>query len=195
MGKEQNNNYYDEIYKRGGSRALYFERAENIKPYYPTWKYAYKYLLDNNIKNVIDLGCGPGHFSSLFDITDEIIYTGYDFSEVAITQAKDRNKNNPNNTFITQDLSFINLSNIDSFYTSFEFFEHISFDLEILKKIKSGNHILFSVPSYDDPGHVRYFKSYSEIENRYNNILDLNLVHEVSTSKTNKIYLCHGIRK
>ena len=31
MGKEQNNNYYDEIYKRGGSRKLYFQTAENIK--------------------------------------------------------------------------------------------------------------------------------------------------------------------
>tara|TARA_Y100000114_G_scaffold155675_1_gene180459 strand:- start:2139 stop:2726 length:588 start_codon:yes stop_codon:yes gene_type:complete len=195
MGKEQNNNYYDEIYKRGGRKKQYFQTAENIKHYYPTWKYAYEYLIDNNIKNVWDLGCGPGHFSSLFSETDDIIYTGYDFSEVAIKQAKDRNKNNSNITFKTQNLIEIDLPKSDTFYTSFEFFEHISFDLEIIKKINKGNQILFSVPNYDDPGHVRHFKSYSEIEERYSHLLELNLIHEISTHEINKIYLCYGIRK
>lgn len=195
MGEEQNNNFYNKVYKRGGSEGLYFQRAESIKHYYPTWKYSYDYLINNNIKNVIDLGCGPGHFPSLFNKNDEIQYIGYDFSEVAIKHAVSRNKNNPNISFKVQNLDYINLSYIDTFYTSFEFLEHISFDLEILKKIKHGNHILFSVPNYDSKGHVRYFRSFSKIEERYSEILELSLIHEISTNSNNKIYLCHGIRK
>jgi 2-polyprenyl-3-methyl-5-hydroxy-6-metoxy-1,4-benzoquinol methylase len=195
MGKEQNSNFYDEIYKSGGSEQLYFKPAKSIKYYYPTWEYSYKYLIENNVKSIIDLGCGPGHFASLFNSQDNIMYMGYDFSEEAIKQSISRNKSNPNIKFKTQNLNYINLSGIDTFYTSFEFLEHISFDLEILEKIKKENHILFSVPNYDSKGHVRWFKSFLEIKKRYSEILELSLIHEISISSNNKIYLCHGIRK
>ena len=195
MGQEQNSNFYDEVYKKGGSDALYFKPAKNIKHYYPTWEYSYNYLVENGIKNIIDLGCGPGHFPSLFNKEDGINYIGYDFSNEAIKQATSRNLSNPNIIFKTQNLHYINLSNKDTFYTSFEFLEHISFDMEILQKIKQGNHILFSVPNYDSRGHVRWFNSFSQIEKRYEGILKLNLIHEIDLGNSNKIYLCHGIRK
>lgn len=195
MGEELNKEFYDSVYKKGGSEKIYLKEAEEIKYYYPTWKYSYEYITQNGIKNIIDLGCGPGHFASLFKNEDDVLYTGYDFSVVAIEQAIERNKNNKNITFKVQNLKEIELDKKNNFYTSFEFLEHISFDREILTKLQTKDNILFSVPNYDSKGHVRHYKSFGEIVERYKDLMEINLIHEIKTNKTNKIYLCYGIRK
>ena len=195
MGKELNKEFYDSVYEKGGSEKIYLKEAAQIKYYYPTWKYSYDYIIEKGIKNIIDLGCGPGHFASLFKNEDDVSYTGYDFSIVAIEQAMKRNKNKKNITFKKQNLNEIKLDKKNKFYTSFEFLEHISFDKEILSKLQTNDNILFSVPNYDSKGHVRHYKSFNEIVSRYKDLLEINLIHEIKTNKNNKIYLCHGIRK
>ena len=159
MGKELDNKHYDRIYEKGGNNQTYFKDAKLIREYYPSWKIAYEYIKNNNITFVIDLGCGPGHLSSLFKIEDDINYVGYDFSEVAINQAIKRNENNKNNKFIVKDLSEYDMGENCNFYTSFEFLEHVSFDRDIISKMSTGDEIIFSVPSYDNAGHVRFFKN------------------------------------
>ena len=135
MGKELGKDYYDDVFKKGGHKELYFKNAEEIKEYYPSWKTAYEYIIKNSIKKIIDLGCGPGHFPSLFSDAQNIEYHGYDFSEIAIDQAIKKNDNKKNFNFYVKDLKKINFDNDKNFFVSFEFLEHISFDLEILNKM------------------------------------------------------------
>jgi SAM-dependent methyltransferase len=194
MGRELDNNYYDQIYKNGGHNKKYFEDAHLIKEYYPSWEIAYKYIKDNDIDFVIDLGCGPGHLSSIFSKKDNINYIGYDFSEVAIQQAIKRNETNKNNKFIIKDLKEFENDSECKFYTSFEFLEHISFDKDILSKLNKGDVIIFSVPNYDSDGHVRFFKNESEIEKRYGDILNLEKI-SITKVKSHKIFIYKGERK
>lgn len=194
MGRELDNKHYDKIYEKGGGNQKYFKDAKLIREYYPSWKIAYEYIKDNNITSVIDLGCGPGHLSSLFKIEDGINYIGYDFSEVAINQAIKRNENNKNNKFIVKDLSDYDMSENCDFYTSFEFLEHISFDRDIISKMSSGDEIIFSVPSYDNVGHVRFFKNELDVENRYGDILNLKKL-SITGGGSHKIFIYYGKKK
>lgn len=196
MGKELDKDYYDKVFEKGGHNQLYFKKAEDIKEYYTSWKMAYDFIIKNKINKIVDLGCGPGHFPSLFKDSDNINYDGYDFSEVAINQAKKLigEKNNKVNFYI-KDLKEISFNDNQNFFVSFEFLEHISFDLEILNKLKPKSQIIFSVPSYDSAGHVRYFLNESEVENRYGRILNLNIISKINNGPNHKIFLYHGIKK
>ena len=115
MGEELNKEFYDSVYEKGGFEKLYLKEAKEIKSYYPTWKYSYDYIIEKGIKNIIDLGCGPGHFASLFKNGDDVSYTGYDFSVVAIEQAIKRNKNVKNMSFKVQNLNEIKIDKKNNF--------------------------------------------------------------------------------
>ena len=191
--KEKESDYYDRVYAKGGHKEIYFKNAEDIESYYPTWKYAYDYIVNNNIKNIVDIGCGPGHFATLFKEEDGIKYFGLDFSKVAIDQAKEKIKNK-NINFLCEDLRGLELIE-SNFYTCFEVLEHIEGDRDIIKNIGVGKSILFSVPNYDSAGHVRFFRGFQLIEKRYGDLLDLSLIHRIKTPHNGIIYLCYGKRK
>jgi len=193
MGKEQDNIFYDEVYKRGGSGEKYFKDPEDIKVYFEIWKRAKSWIEDNNITNIVDFGCGPGHFSSILD--SNIKYIGYDFSDVAIYSARVRNAKRPNTKFISKNLSKYKKVSSDSFYTGFEFFEHISFDLELMEKLDTGNELLFSVPNHDSEGHVRFFDNMQDIEERYSELFDLTHIYTVEYGYKKKIFLYYGERR
>lgn len=200
MGVEKDQFHYDSVYKSGGWKGLYFKDADLIQAHYPSWKCAYQFMLDNDIKFVYDFGCGPGHFSSLFKESDNIEYVGFDFSMEALEQAIARNSSNKNNKFFFKDLSSYdpkeNNKRECKFFTAFEFLEHVSFDLEILSKLKKGDEIIFSVPNYDSAGHVRHFKDHSEVVERYG---DLFYLKKMSTTEQiygpHKIFIYYGKRK
>ena len=192
--KEKDSEFYNEVYRSGGWNGFYFKEAEEIAPYFPTWLYVYQHIKLNGIDSVLDLGCGVGHFASLFSDKDNIFYNGIDFSNEAIEQAEERNESNPNCSFEVLDLRLVNFDLV-KFVTAFEFFEHISFDLDIVTRLEKDTEIFFSVPNYDSAGHVRFFKDYESIVERYGEILELELIHELKTNKKNVIFLCRGIRK
>lgn len=194
MGKELDNNYYNEVFKNS---IVYSKEANEIEKYYENWKISYDFIIKNDIKNVIDLGCGPGHFPTLFEENKNITYLGYDFSETAITQAKSKIFKKGNNVnFIVKDLSKKNEDIFNqNFFVSFEFLEHVSFDLDLLQSLKKNSQILFSVPSYDAEGHVRYFKNEKEVIERYEKLFDLELINIKKRKNSKKIFLFHGIKK
>lgn len=187
---EESKEYYDKVYRSGGAGSVYLLPAEEVKFYYPNWKIAHDYIIKHKINNIVDLGCGPGHFSSLFSKSNVTI-NAYDFSNEAITQAKKRNSGNKNTTFHIEDLKNTNIKNKGNFFTAFEFLEHIEWDLEIISKMSKGSTIIFSVPSYNAKGHVRFFNDTNEVENRYNKLLNLDLLNIHQFGKQ-KIFLYKG---
>ena len=174
MGKEQDSKYYDDIF---GDPSSQFQRSAETLPWYKLWKPSAMWIVEHQIENVIDLGCGPGHFATVLNTTNNHYsnlgnfkqYHGYDFSPVAIEVAKKR-INDDRFHFVECDLKkydFLENYKEQTMITAFEFLEHINFDLEIIEKIPSGVPFAFSVPYIDGPGHVRCFKTLESVNDRY----------------------------
>jgi 2-polyprenyl-3-methyl-5-hydroxy-6-metoxy-1,4-benzoquinol methylase len=189
MGKEQPAKYYDKIYNKSG---VYSLPANEIEIYFETWSKAYEYIKVNNIKDLIDLGCGAGHFPELFEVNKGINYLGVDFSQVAINKASAK-KYKQGNTINYRCFDLSKSVPRNDFYTCFEFLEHISFDLDLMQSLSKGSEILFSVPNFDSAGHVRHFEQSTDVIDRYRSTHRLTLLH-ITKRNNVKLFLFHGVR-
>ena len=161
MGKEQNNEYYNEVFKASN---IYHNNWSEMDAWTVIWEKSLPILIDNEVKSILDIGSGMGQFGQLCS-QNNIQYKGIDFSEYAIHHSiknKDRLE-----LFVCVDAFQYSYGDKVDCYTSHEFLEHIEEDIKILSKLQSDKLIIFSVPSFDDPGHVRCFKSTEEIIERY----------------------------
>lgn len=190
MGKELDKSFYDNAYSDPSKG--YEGAPEDLKFYYPNWKIALDYIYRNNYSKIVDIGCGPGHFAQMICEDRSIDYIGYDFSEIAIQKAISRN-NNKNNKFKIKDLKEFTIPVSNCIFTAFEFLEHVSFDVDIIKKLHSGSEIIFSVPNYDSAGHIRVYPNENYINHRYGEFLNLTPLNTVEW-KTGKIFLYLGVR-
>jgi len=184
MGTYQNSEYYDKAYMKGS----YDVAPEQLHHYHMNWDAAIQWmetLLSQgwngykpnivpgfpDIKNIVDLGCGPGHFGEMLKFNG-ISYHGYDFSKVAIEKAKKRVEGQINKNFYVMDLEKDFPKHEKVIYTAFEFFEHIPFDVDIINKLNRGDLIIFSIPSFDTESHVQYFPGYDDIHKKYDKHLN-----------------------
>lgn len=87
-------------------------------------------------KRLLDIGCGQGILSEYISN-----YAGFDKAQ---------------NPFLVADIYTHDYGDYD-LYVLLEVLEHLSRDTDIIKKIPVGKEILISVPSFDDPSHVRMF--------------------------------------
>lgn len=192
---EQNKDYYNKVYKTGGSGKEYFKEPEDCI-YYPIWKDILTKL--NNTEQILDLGCGIGQLAKLLIKNGKNYRFGIDFSEEAILQAKKNNIKNKS-AFILADLTQINLDGSKNVYNTViicEVLEHIENDLDILNKIHKDKRIIFSVPNYMSGGHVRCFNNFGDIFKRYSDIIEFDTCKEFFIgNKGNIIYLIEGIKK
>lgn len=176
MGKEQNAEYYDSIYNKSESYKNHWTKSH----YVPLWDRVLSHL--NLNKPILDLGCGPGQFGQMCGDKGCKDYFGIDFSKEAIKEAKEKN------TF-----SNVNYHNGDLFKIGYhlndetqiiicETLEHIDNDLTLLESIKAtnkGKKFVFTIPTFDDPAHVRYYKTANEWKERYNSILNIEIVEQI----------------
>jgi len=180
MGTYQKSKYYDEAYSKG----TYDVAPDHVSlhHYHMNWSAAIQIIekvmnegwrghKPKKIENIVDLGCGPGHFGEMLKFNG-ISYHGYDFSKVAIEKASERLKGEEDKKVYVMDLEKDFPKHENSFYTSFEFFEHIPFDLELLDKLKKDDFIIFSVPSFDTESHVQHFPEQINVYDRYESYLE-----------------------
>lgn len=154
---------------------------------------AMRYLeaLDRNTA-ILEIGCGAGQFASMLFDHGFLNYTGFDYAAEGIALAK---KNNPNHAerffvedafqteFIEQDYNLV---------ICFEVLEHVQKDLALLQRIRSGTQMLLSVPNFDDPYHVRYFKNEDEVRERYNKVMRISDISVSMLSHVNCLYYIWG---
>jgi GT2 family glycosyltransferase len=57
--------------------------------------------------------------------------------------------------------------------------EHIQFDVELVRALPAGTRFIFSVASFDDPEHFRWFTDEEAIRGRYGDLLDLQDVRAI----------------
>jgi 2-polyprenyl-3-methyl-5-hydroxy-6-metoxy-1,4-benzoquinol methylase len=174
---------YSEIYKHSPKYRCHYTKSL----YYPLWLASLKYISGNTI----ELGCGTGQFTQMFNDNLNLPYIGIDFSDEAISQAQLRN---PSMKFVCDDIRSIDMSQYDTII-AFEVLEHIEDDLNILESLKSKQKIVFSVPNYMSRLHYRCFKSKDEINTRYK-LLNIHNIEEFQLiGGINTLFLAHGNKK
>jgi SAM-dependent methyltransferase len=209
MGTELDNNWYNEVFKTGGSEYMYFLKYDKT-PWYPVWKIIAARIKELGAINILDIGCGPGQFADclLSEITNadassnilpQLNYIGIDFSSVAIDFA---NKLNLPASFIVADATSYDYSQVDyDLVVTTEFLEHITDDLGVLSKIKKGSVILATLPNQDSEGHVRFLSkntntAKSQIKQRYSGLCKIVSIKKFSyvNNRDNADFLIEMIR-
>jgi tetratricopeptide (TPR) repeat protein len=146
--EEKDNKYYDELFKRDTDMSRYKEIQEEIA----------KMVGD---KSVLDIGCGTGELGKYV-----ANYSGFDFSEEAVKLAGDR-------CWLGNAYDKENFKKADVMVAT-EVFEHLD-DLKVISNIPQGQEVIFSVPSFTDPSHIRTFTEESMRE-RYKDYFDIKSV-------------------
>lgn len=173
---EKNSKYYDEAYEnRPEYNCLY-----NESYYMFIWEKVVKMLSIYEKPNIIELGCGTGQFAHLLQDRGYINYVGYDFSEKGIKIAREMSNQHVECRDIRDSLNY----DCDV-VICLETLEHVEKDKEILKSIPRYTDIIFSVPKFNDPAHVRYFENKEDVFSRY----DLSYVDVVDLDR---FILCRG---
>lgn len=166
MGKEQDKDYYNLIYMKAYHYSLNVSADDTI------YRDLYNKVRDllTFDENILELGCGTGQFAKKL-IDEEFKYiAGIDFSEEATSLSRERCKVDK---FICQDLILTDTKLFDfDTIICLETLEHIEKDIEILSGIEKGKRVILSLPSFDDPSHVRYFPDRSDILTYYSGVLD-----------------------
>ncbi|GAA3712548.1 hypothetical protein GCM10022421_19840 [Oceanisphaera sediminis] len=184
---EVSKHFYDSIYAE--SEEYQVDPKDSI--YLPVWKEVVEFIKKQNIKSVLDIGCGPGQFAQYIsrEIPD-LNYIGIDYSQVAIDKAKNKN---PSIDFYTLDImepGALEKFNVEAFVI-LEVLEHIDNDLELLSRLPKGKKVIFSVPNFDSFGHVRVFKSPSDVYDRFFDTVNIKKLKEIGIKNKAKIYLSY----
>lgn len=185
---EISHRFYDIIYE--GSDKYASKSDDSV--YVPVWRKVLDFFQDNNVLNVVDIGCGPGQFAEYaIKRLPALCYTGFDYSSVAISQAKKRTKGVEfieGNAFSSPLLT----DNAADVYILLEVLEHIEKDLDLLGSMPSRASVVFSVPNFDSFGHVRFFLDEEEVFDRYTHLFSYLEVKGVVLKGYSTIYLAFG---
>lgn len=184
---EQQVKWYDEAYKVSQE---YKKEPENSR-YYPIWNMVLSWI---NGERVIDLGCGSGQFAKLLLKNGKFFICGIDFSGEAISMAQRSNPEHKEKFVVGDLLNGFQIPPYD-LVTCFEVLEHITNDLDVIKKIDSGKRLIFSVPNYNYKSHVRKFDSKTDIIKRYSSLVNIKHICHFMMNDRNIIYLVDSVRR
>lgn len=186
---------YNELYVRGGAGKSYHKHYKESF-YYPSWKYAMKYLLllDRNTE-IFEIACGVGQFANFLFDTGFKNYKGFDFAAEGVKIAKESNPEHQDKFFVADAFETPEVAEKHDLVICFEMLEHINKDLELLSRIPSGTKLLLSVPNFDDPNHVRYFLSEQEVYDRYSKVVNIFDISRYALNKVNCLYYIVGEKR
>jgi 2-polyprenyl-3-methyl-5-hydroxy-6-metoxy-1,4-benzoquinol methylase len=181
MKPEKPASYYDDHFESHIGFQVHYKKSY----YYVHWTQVIVFLRKIAVPKILEVGCGTGQFAEYLKDEDFTDYSGFDFSSTAIEFAKRRvamnfwqgdahDRNNYKGEFNT--------------LICLEVLEHIQNDLAVLSILPPKINIIFSVPNFDAPSHVRWFTSEREIKKRYFPYVDLKEIIRVGN-----IYLCRGV--
>jgi 2-polyprenyl-3-methyl-5-hydroxy-6-metoxy-1,4-benzoquinol methylase len=175
MGKERGPTYYDETWTSG----KWSKDWNNISKVRTRLYRQAALMVPEDAPCVIDLGCGGGHFGQCLKETNPPqSYVGFDFSEAAIIKARKRCGDDVFQ-FFHRDLRSMVIERPPppgTVYVCMETLEHIENDMRIFSLIPEGSQIIISVPSFDEPAHVRHFPGFSHVIGRYREKIDFSTV-------------------
>lgn len=175
MSIEREAQYYDKAFSTRAEYGLHY--SESV--YFELWGKVMNLIPEVQI---IELGCGTGQFAQMLIDSGKEYLAGFDISPVAVRMAKEVN---PQGKFIECDLTDADITG--DFFIALEIFEHTK-DYKIIENIGLGKEIIFTVPDFNDPAHVRYFHSVNEVVERYKNVIRFEHIE-----KFQSWFICKGV--
>ena len=191
-GRERDADWYDRIFeeeKEGWSKEY------TNTSYYAMWSVMADRLQRQDVRNVLDIGCGPGQFAALLRDKGIQSYKGIDFSPKRIERAREVC---PEFEFVAADAFEVDLFDGQSYdaVVCGEFLEHVERDLEILERIPAGTRVLLTVPNFPHDEHVRHFEDTRQVSERYGGHLEhFDLDVFTGGRSTHRFFLMDGTRR
>ena len=173
MGQEAKSEIYDQIYTADEVN-LPIEQSH----YYPLFCSVVAEVQKRAVRSVVEVGCGAGSLAELLMTRLSVSYRGFDFSRVAVERAARRT--GKTDTFFVADA--LDPGSYRFPYDGIvctEVLEHITRDLDVISMWKSGTVCVCSVPNFDMPEHVRYFRHEDELRDRYGRHIDIDTIIRV----------------
>lgn len=152
--------HYDKIYTFEDYKRHYKQSS-----HFPLYRQIMAFLKKFEDPKILEVGCGAGEFAHYLHDEELKDYKGFDFSEEAIKIAVERV---PQQQFWIGDAE--NERNYRCDYdtvVAIEVLEHVDNDIKILRNMRKGAKIVFSVPAFRYPGHKRWFKSIADVTLHY----------------------------
>ena len=179
---ERDAQYYDAYFEANPAYHLPYRDSH----YFPLWVQVEFQLRPYKAKRILELGCGTGQFAQYLHDLDYPHYRGTDFSPEAVERAR---ANSPYTFEVADATAPETYAEPFDVALSLEMLEHIEGDLVVMDRIPEGTLCVFSVPNFDHPGHVRWFRSEYQVRKRYFQKVDILSIHFI-----NNIYLVTGTR-
>jgi 2-polyprenyl-3-methyl-5-hydroxy-6-metoxy-1,4-benzoquinol methylase len=137
-------------------------------------------VLSQPITSVLEAGCGSGVLGSML-LGADLEYRGFDFNAIAISQASERNGDARH---------FVGDATDPASYAGYaydgivccEVLEHIEDDRGAVALWRPGALCVCSVPNFDWPDHVRYFRSEKDVIDRYGDLIDIQHIERMAKS-------------
>ncbi len=184
--------YYDAVYETSPT----YRSPSETSVYSPVWNEVIGIIASFGATLVCDIGCGPGQFAEVIKKKlPDIRYIGIDFSSKAIKMSIDKKLGFD---FLCEDImsfSYSNLNNDSTVYLMLEVLEHLQADRDLLGLVPAGEKIIFTVPNFYSLGHVRFFVDKAKIIERYDSLIELQDITEVTLGIDSVIYTCRGVRR
>jgi SAM-dependent methyltransferase len=164
-------------------------------PYYFLWSVIVDRIRRDGLRHVLEIGCGTGQLAAYLLEQGIDSYVGIDFSAKAVDYAR---RMAPGGRFLVDDArtSHIYTEEEHDVLVCTEVLEHITEDLDVVVRFRPRTRCIFSVPSYDSAGHVRFFGEPRAVAARYSPYFDrLDVVQlRIPGTGVNTIFLADGER-
>jgi SAM-dependent methyltransferase len=129
-------------------------------------------------QQILEVGCGTGAFAHCVMETSPRSYRGFDFSEVAVQKARART--GCHDCFFVGDAR--HATSYEGLYHTIvclEVLEHIERDLDVIAHWRSASECICSVPNFEYPTHVRWFRDEEEILSRYQHLISIREIERI----------------
>ena len=181
LREEMSAEEYDRLYLSVGDEHRAYEtygRPYWDSHYYPLYKSVFEEVVRLGGQHVLEVGCGSGSFAHLLFDSSELDYHGFDFSAAAINSARARTGRSDRFSVACAGDEAPMAHSYDTI-VCLEVLEHIEHDLDVVQVWKPGCACVCSVPNFDQPDHVRYFRHEDEVRKRYQGLIDLDRVQRI----------------
>ena len=165
---------YDRQFSGSGDADRHYSRSL----YHRLYRRVCQQLEALRSRQVLEVGCGTGAFAQCLMESSSIGYRGFDFSDVGVQQA--RSRTSCHDSFFVGDARC--LESYERPYDTIvclEVLEHVERDLDVIAKWKPGCECICSVPNFDYPTHVRWFRNEEEVVSRYGCLISIRHVERI----------------